>query len=310
MVVVLVPPLQVDVAAVALDLPQPEDLGVVGGAQLEIGHPHFDMAETMDRHGFDRERRVRVPQASCSRLCNAPRDGVRRAQVRTETSRDELAGVGPRVGPRQAIWVEKVVQGEATPQELVGWARQHYWGVTYHTRRVLSAWVTRIPYEMTDDVIENMAEEVLGTQSKSGLSHLHWLFEFTRALGAPDEVITGASPERRRRRLRELPLQPRPPAAVVRGHVRRHPRHREPDPARLHPSRRGVQGALRRRAQPDDYRFHTIHIYVDEEHGGHVGEFAERYLDTDEKRRSARAAYLAGAELTRRCWDAIEGAVW
>ena len=62
--------------------------------------------------------------------------------------------------------------------------------------------------------------------------------------------------------------------------------------------------------QPDDYAFHTIHITVDEDHGGHVGEFAERYLDTEDKRRSARAAYLAGAELTRRCWDAIDGATW
>ena len=43
-------------------------------------------------------------------------------------------------------------------------------------------------------MIENIAEEVLGTQSKSGYSHLHWLFEFTRALGAPDEVITEATP--------------------------------------------------------------------------------------------------------------------
>ena len=49
---------------------------------------------------------------------------------------------------------------------------------------------------------------------------------------------------------------------------------------------------------------------MDEEHGGHVGEFAERYLDTEDKRRSARAAYLAGAELTRRCWDATDGATW
>ncbi len=62
--------------------------------------------------------------------------------------------------------------------------------------------------------------------------------------------------------------------------------------------------------EPDDYRFHTIHIYVDEEHGGGVGEFAERYLDTDAKRRSARAAYFAGAEATRRCWDAFEGVSW
>ena len=55
---------------------------------------------------------------------------------------------------------------------------------------------------------------------------------------------------------------------------------------------------------PDDYTFHTIHIYVDEEHGSGVGAFAERYLDTEEKRRSARSAYLTGAELTRRCSDA------
>jgi hypothetical protein len=41
----------------------------------------------------------------------------------------------------KAVWIEKVTQGEATPQELVGWARQHYWGVTYHTRRFLSIWV-------------------------------------------------------------------------------------------------------------------------------------------------------------------------
>ena len=61
---------------------------------------------------------------------------------------------------------------------------------------------------------------------------------------------------------------------------------------------------------PDDYAFHTIHITVDEEHGGHVGEFAEQYLDTDDKRRSARGAYFAGAELTRRCWDAFEGVTW
>ena len=62
--------------------------------------------------------------------------------------------------------------------------------------------------------------------------------------------------------------------------------------------------------QPDDYAFHTIHITVDEDHGGHVGEFAERYLDTDAKRRSARASYFAGAELTRRCWDNLSGCTW
>jgi pyrroloquinoline quinone (PQQ) biosynthesis protein C len=62
--------------------------------------------------------------------------------------------------------------------------------------------------------------------------------------------------------------------------------------------------------QPDDYAFHTIHITVDEDHGGHVGEFAERYLDTDAKRRAARAAYFTGAELTRRCWDNLSECSW
>jgi pyrroloquinoline quinone (PQQ) biosynthesis protein C len=210
----------------------------------------------------------------------------------------------------KAVWVERVVQGEAKPEELVGWARQHYWGVTYHTRRVLSAWVTRIPYDMTDSVIENLAEEVLGTQSKTGLSHIHWLFEFTRSLGAPDEAITHAVPNVEavacesflynigmQRPWYELSfggilaIENQIPAAYIRV----------------------VQGFKEHYTDvldPDDYAFHTIHITVDEEHGGHVGEFAEQYLDTDEKRRSARGAYLAGAELTRRCWDAFEGVIW
>ena len=51
--------------------------------------------------------------------------------------RDELQAAGR--GLDRALWVEKVVSGAATKEELVGWARQHYWGVTYHTRRFLSA---------------------------------------------------------------------------------------------------------------------------------------------------------------------------
>ena len=96
---------------------------------------------------------------------------------------------------------------------------------------------------MTDSVIENIAEEVLGTQSKTGHSHIHWLFEFTRALGAPDEAITRGGAERRGRGVRKLPLQLRPATPVVRGAVRRHPRHREPDPRRLHPRRRRDSGS-------------------------------------------------------------------
>ena len=210
----------------------------------------------------------------------------------------------------QAVIVKKIEQGEATPQELVGWARQHYHGVTYHTRRVLSAWVTRIPYEMTDAVIDNIAEEVLGTTSKSGFGHLHWLFEFTRALGAPDSVITEATPNVdaiASEAFLYLLAQQRPWHELTFGGILAIENQIPPAYTKM------VAGFREHYTDvlgPDDYAFHTIHITVDEDHGGHVGEFAERYLDTDEKRRSARAAYLAGAELARRSWDAFTGATW
>src|SRR6185436_949787 len=52
-----------------------------------------------------------------------------------EDLREELQASGRTLD--RAVWVEKVVQGDATKEDLVGWARQHYWGVTYHTRRFL-----------------------------------------------------------------------------------------------------------------------------------------------------------------------------
>jgi pyrroloquinoline quinone (PQQ) biosynthesis protein C len=215
-----------------------------------------------------------------------------------------------RRGLKYASWVERVTRGEASKEELVGWARQHYWGVTYHTRRFLSVWVGRIPYEMTDDVIANISEEVLGTQSGSGHSHLHWLFHFTRALGAPDTVITSATPNA---------------DAVLSESYLFNMSHQRPWYEMLFGAILGIENQIpdaytrvvagfekhyRGMLKPDDYQFHTIHIEVDEEHGGHVGELAERYLDTEEKRRSARSAYLAGAEACRRCWDANDGARW
>ena len=225
-----------------------------------------------------------------------------------EEMRQELIDSGRTLD--RAVWVERVVQGEATPQELVGWARQHYWGVTYHTRRFLSIWVGRIPYEMTDAVIENIGEEVLGIQSKSGFGHLHWLFEFTRALGAPDSVILDATPNTEavlsESFLYNMAHQ-RPWYEFQFGASLGIENQIPPAYSRVVEGFRHHYGHL---LEPDDYRFHTIHIYVDEEHGGGVGEFAERYLDTDAKRRSARAAYFAGAEATRRCWDAFEGASW
>ena len=93
------------------------------------------------------------------------------------------------------MWVERVVQGEATPQDLVGWARQHYWGVTYHTRRFLSAWVTRMP--VRDDRRGHREHrrggarhdvEVGARATCTGCS------SSPAALGAPDEVITEATP--------------------------------------------------------------------------------------------------------------------
>ena len=69
-VVVLVPPLQVDVTLVALDLAQPEDLGVVADAQLEVGDADFDVTETEDAHAIDLGPRTRSAIALRSRLCN------------------------------------------------------------------------------------------------------------------------------------------------------------------------------------------------------------------------------------------------
>ena len=159
-------------------------------------------------------------------------------------------------------------------------------------------------------MIENIGEEVLGIQSKSGYGHLHWLFQFTRALGAPDSVIEDATPN---------------VAAVLSESLLYNLAHQRPWYEFQFGAILGIENQIPTAYQravagfkehyadvlsPDDYAFHTIHITVDEEHGGGVGEFAERYLDTDDKRRSARAAYFAGAEATRRCWDAFEGAAW
>jgi len=225
-----------------------------------------------------------------------------------EDLRGELQASGRTLD--RAVWVEKMDQGDATKEELVGWARQHYWGVTYHTRRFLSEWLTRIPYEMTDGVIENIAEEVLGTASKSGKSHLYWLFHFTRSLGAPDEVITDATPNVDAMAssgfLYSLALQ-QPWYELTFGGILAI---ENQIPAAYVKAVDGFKTHYADVLQPDDYAFHTIHITVDEDHGGHVGEFAERYLDTDAKRRAARAAYVTGAELTRRCWDNLSECSW
>ena len=218
-------------------------------------------------------------------------------------------------GLMNATWIEKVSQGEATKEYLVGWARQHYWGVTYHTRRFLSIWVGRIPYEMTDDVIDNISEEVLGTEQKKlfggeGKSHLDWLFHFTRALGAPDETITSAIPNADAVLSESLLFNyahQRPWYEMIFGALMAI---EEQIPEAYTKVVKGFEEHYSDILKPDDYKFHTVHIVVDEDHGGGMGEMAEKYLDTEEKRRSARASYFAGAESARRCWDAFDGVSW
>ena len=99
---------------------------------------------------------------------------------------------------------------------------------------------------MTDGVIDDVAEEVLGTTSKSGFGHLHWLFEFTRALGAPDEVITDAVPNVDAMASSSFLYCLAQQQPVVRADIRWDPGDREPDPCRVHQGRRRLQGALHR----------------------------------------------------------------
>ena len=229
-----------------------------------------------------------------------------------EEMKNELESSGR--GLKNATWVNKVAEGTATKEELVGWARQHYWGVTYHTRRFLSVWVGRIPYDMTDEVIENIAEEVLAVEQikmfGKGKSHLDWLFHFTKALGAPDDVIKLATPNA---------------DAVLSESLLYNFAHQRPWYEMIFGALMGIESQIpdaykkvvkgfeehySNILKPDDYQFHTVHIVVDEDHGGGMDELAEKYLDTDEKRRSARAAFFAGAEATRRCWDALGDVSW
>jgi pyrroloquinoline quinone (PQQ) biosynthesis protein C len=167
---------------------------------------------------------------------------------------------------------------------------------------------------MTDEVIENISEEVLATEQKKlfgeGKSHLDWLFHFTRALGAPDDVIKLATPNA---------------DAVLSESLLYNFAHQRPWYEMIFGALMAIESQIPEAYKkvvagfeehytdvldPDDYKFHTVHIIVDEDHGGGMDELAEKYLDTDEKRRSARAAYFAGAESARRCWDAFDGVKW
>ena len=156
-------------------------------------------------------------------------------------------------------------------------------------------------------VLDSLPDAAAAPSRSRVSGHLHWLFQFTRALGAPDEVITHAVPNVdavASKSFLYLMAQQRPWYELTFGGILGIENQIPPAYIRMV---KGFREHYTSILQPGDYAFHTIHITVDEDHGGHVGEFAERYLDTDEKRRSAKAAYLAGVEITRRCWDAYVG---
>jgi pyrroloquinoline quinone (PQQ) biosynthesis protein C len=207
---------------------------------------------------------------------------------------------------RESAIARKIEAGEASKAEIVGWCRQHYWGVTYHTRRFLSLQVARMPYELTDGVIENIAEEVLGYQSKSGKSHVELLLEFVEYLGYPRTAVTEAEPNvdavlssswlltlAYHRPWYEMSLggnlaiEHQIPAAYSRF----------------------VEGFRKCYGFSEQgIEFFTIHIAVDEEHGGEgIVRQIEQFGTTEQIRRDMRAAFFAGAEATRRCWDAFQG---
>ena len=136
------------------------------------------------------------------------------------------------------------------------------------------------------------------------------MFHFTRALGAPDDVIKLATPNA---------------DAVLSESLLYNFAHQRPWYEMIFGALMAIESQIPEAYKkvvagfeehytdvldPDDYKFHTVHIIVDEDHGGGMDELAEKYLDTDEKRRSARAAYFAGAESARRCWDAFDGVKW
>lgn len=202
--------------------------------------------------------------------------------------------------------VRKIAAGEATKAEMVGWARQHYHGVTFHTRRFLSALIPRLPFELTGVVVENLAEEVLGTTSGTGKSHLDLLFQFVEYLDFPREVVTEA--------------EPNPDAVLSSSWLLTLGYHRP-----WYEMFAGANLAIEHQIPPSYTRmvegfrkhygfsehgieFFTVHIVADEEHGGEtIAQIFQEYATTEEVRRALRSAFFTGAEATRRCWDAYQG---
>lgn len=202
--------------------------------------------------------------------------------------------------------VRKIENGTATKAEMAGWARQHYHGVTFHTRRFLSILLGRLPYELTDHVIENISEEVLGYQSGSGVSHVEWLFRFVEYLGFPRAALTDAEPNvdavLSNSWLYTLAYH-RPWYEMFLGANLAIENQIPPAYTRMVNGFRNHYGF-----SEEGIKFFTIHIQVDEEHGGEgIVDIIRRFGTSDEVIRNMRAAYFTGAEATRRCWDAYQG---
>lgn len=206
----------------------------------------------------------------------------------------------------EAEIVRKIEAGTATKAEIVGWCRQHYHGVTRHTRRFLSLLVGRLPEELTAPVIENIAEEVLGHQSGAGKSHVDLLFDFVEYLNFPRSALTDAEPNvdavLSNSWLFALAYH-RPWYEMFLG-ANLAIEHQIP-PAYT----RMVKGFRERYGFSEEgIKFFTVHIKVDEEHGGKaIVDMIREVATTDEIRRNMRAAFFTGAESTRRCWDAYHG---
>lgn len=206
----------------------------------------------------------------------------------------------------EAEIVRKIEAGVATKAEIVGWCRQHYHGVTRHTRRFLSLLIGRLPEELTAPVIENIAEEVLGYQSGSGKSHVDLLFDFVEYLDFPRSTLTEAEPNvdavLSNSWLFTLAYH-RPWYEMFLG-ANLAIEHQIP-PAYT----RMVKGFRDRYGFSEaGITFFTVHIKVDQEHGGRaIVDMIRQFATTDAIRRNMRAAFFAGAEATRRCWDAYQG---
>ena len=125
--------------------------------------------------------------------------------------REELQASGRTLD--RAVWIERVVQGEATPQELVGWARQHYWGD--HVPHPPVPVGVGHPHAVRDDRRRHREHRRGGARHDVEVGQEPPPLA-VRVHPRPRRARHGdhrCHPQRRRRGQRELPLQPRLPAA-------------------------------------------------------------------------------------------------